>query len=488
MKSEIIYRIITSLANDAGKNHKLQVLQFYSDNQDWLNYVKLAYDPLTRFGIKKIPNYNDVNLSDWDIDQAILELKKLSSGEITGNSAKEHLVYILENSHPITKDLVELLIAKDIKAGVNVSLLNDVYGKGFIKEAPYQGAVAYNEKKVKDLFESEAKKGFQLASQVKADGRYANIIINNSVYAEARSGLETVVNGAFDFLLPIQEMYGEPCVLNGEITIFGISRYASNGIVSSFVSINSAINEGQPTKKIEKEISKFNLEYQQFGINWMNVSEKLCYIVWDIIPLTVYNSFGEVESKPYHERLSFLHHLSSIQAKESNFMDRLKVVETELVSNPEEAMNHFRSVVFNGEEGTILKSMTSKWIDGKKNHQIKFKLEIDLDLKIVSFQYGEEGTKNETVYSRIHCESDCCLLKTTASGINEKMMKFLTENGDSLIGTVVTIKCSGLSQNHLGNWSCLHPRFNKLRDDKLTANTLEECIEIEQSALGKNKK
>lgn len=486
MKSATIYKIISDLASDSSKNHKLQVLRFYDNNPDWLGFVKMVYDPLTRFGIKKVPEYTDVNYSDWDIDQAMVELLRLSSREFTGNNAKAHLLNIINNSHPITKELVEMLIAKDIKAGVNVSMLNDAYGKNFIKEAPYQGAVAYKDKLVKNLFASEQAKGFQLASQIKADGRYANIIIRDGqVYVEARSGLETVVNGAFDFLAPIETFYGQPCVLNGEITIFGINRYTSNGIVSSFVSINTAILEGQPLKKTEKEIAKFNQEYSGYGITWTNVIDKLSYIVWDIIPLEVYESFGEVRSQPYHERLAFLQTLAQTHAQDTNIWERLHVVETKIVATPEEAMEHFRSVVLSGEEGTILKSLSSPWVDGKKNHQIKFKLEIALDLKITGFLYGEEGTKNEAVYSRIVCESADGLLKTTAGGIKESVMKHLTENGDKLIGSVVTVECSGLSQNHAGEWSCLHPRYSILRDDKLTAQTLEECIDVENGALGK---
>ena len=479
MISYKLVNILSNLINTTGKNEKLNLLRYHKDDPHWTQLLQLAYDPLTKFYIRKIPEYSELNLLDLDFPEAVKELTRLSSREVTGNQARFVLVELLQNSHPTTVELINCIINRDLGAGVNVALINDVYGKGFIKDAPYQGAVAYKDKLVQELFQTETKKGNCLVSQVKADGRYANIVIaNNSVYAEARSGLETVVNGAFDYMKQIENIYGNPHVLNGEITIFGLSRYVSNGIVSSFVSINKLIQEEPESKKVKKDIEKFNKENAEFGITFKNVSEKLSYIVWDIIPLEVYESFGAVQSEPYQNRLEFL------QNNLGNFSDRLKVVESKLVSTPEQAMEHFREVASRGEEGTILKSLSSPWIDGKKKHQIKFKLEIELDLIIKGFMYGEEGTKNESVYSRIICSSEDGLLNTVTSGLTESMMRHVTKNHENLVGSVVTIRCSGLSQNHLGEWSVLHPRFDKLRDDKTTANTLQECQDIEKAALG----
>jgi DNA ligase-1 len=52
------------------------------------------------------------------------------------------------------------------------------------------------------------------------------------------------------------------------------------------------------------------------------------------------------------------------------------LVETQLVLTYEEAMNHFISVLGRGLEGTILKSITAPWKDGKPKWQIKMKLEL----------------------------------------------------------------------------------------------------------------
>ena len=160
----------------------------------------------------------------------------------------------------------------------------------------------------------------------------------------------------------------------------------------------------------------------------------------------------------------------------------VKLVETKMVFTFEEAMAHFQEMLNRGEEGTILKSATGTWKDGKPNWQIKCKLEMDIDLIIVGFNYGTG--KNVTVISSLNCETSDRLIKTRPTGINEEMMQHITENQENLLGTIIECKCSGLSHDSDGNYSLLHPVFKKLRDDKITCDTLESVKQIEKMAKG----
>jgi hypothetical protein len=53
-------------------------------------------------------------------------------------------------------------------------------------------------------------------------------------------------------------------------------------------------------------------------------------------------------------------------------------------------------------------------------------LEMDIDLRIVGFNYGSKGTKNESVISVLQLESECGLLKTAPGGMTEAMMADIT--------------------------------------------------------------
>ena len=64
------------------------------------------------------------------------------------------------------------------------------------------------------------------------------------------------------------------------------------------------------------------------------------------------------------------------------------------------------------------------------------------------------------------------------------MMTDITERADDLMGTIVEIRCSGLSQDSKGNWLTLHPSVVELRSDKDTCDSLKSAQEVEAMAKG----
>jgi ATP-dependent DNA ligase len=268
------------------------------------------------------------------------------------------------------------------------------------------------------------------------------------------------------------------CVLNGELTIPGIPRYISNGIIASLISIGKKIKDGE---NVSKEINKFEKEHE---MNYEDALNSIVYTVWDTITVDEY--FDAKSNTPYKQRLVNLGQLivDAWPTNDPNYCLSVKVVEGKEVSSFDEAMAHFQELLNRGEEGTILKAVDGKWKDGKPTWQIKFKLEMDVDLKIVGFNYGKAGTKNENVISSLNCETSDGLLKTKPTGMKEKVMDYVTKNQDKLLGTIVECECSGLSNDSNGNYSLMHPRFKKFRDDKNTCDSLESVKQIEAMAKG----
>ena len=255
-------------------------------------------------------------------------------------------------------------------------------------------------------------------------------------------------------------------------TINGLDRYTANGIVASIVDIEGK-REGRGEEDTNKKIVAFEKKHGPY----QEAIDGIYYTVWDMITVDEY--FDKLSTREYAERASIL---TSTLGKYQ--MTKCGIVEGAVVRTYEEAMSHFQQILQLGGEGTILKALNGTWKDGKPDHQIKFKVEIDLDLVVKGFNYGTKGTKNENLISSIDVESSCGKLKTSPAGINESTMKFITENQDKLLNTVVEVKCSGLSQNSKQEHSLLHPVFKFLRDDKLDGNSLEECIQISNAALG----
>jgi len=463
----MIYELINELKATSGLNDKRAILRREKDNELFQKVLTYALDPRITFGIKKIPAYDYIAL-DLTLDEAIDELDKLVSREVTGNAATEFVKGILETTSEEDAQVIKWIIAKDFKAGFGVSLINDEMKPFQVYEVPYMGAVSYNEKKLEKIFKDHP----FAYSEVKMDGRYLNVVAKKEgVFLESRGGKPNPLMGALiEDAQKFRDHVGTDVVINGELMFKGEKdRYKANGIISSYVSIAQKAHDG---KDITKEAKKF---LDTNGISLDEAKERITLVAWDFITYEDYLNKVSTEA-----RSARLVKLEEVIEKTGAF----EIIEYRIVNNKAEAIEHFQEMLARGEEGTILKGSNGEWKDGKPTWQMKMKLEIDLDLRIVGFNYGTPGTKNENVISSLNVESECGELTTSPGGIKEAEMDYITENMDSLLGKLVEIKCSGLSQDSEGNWSCLHPAFKRIRDDKEHGDTLESAIAIENMAKG----
>ena len=454
-----IKQIFDEIAAESSTNQKMVILGKYKDNETLKRVLYLANSKRIKFYIKQIPTYLKAGNSIIRLEDALDSLQPIIDRKITGNDAIVHLQELLSSLHSDDVYIIERIIERDCKIGMGTHNINKVIPQ-LTEVTPYMGAKAYSDKLVSKLFEG----GKQVISQKKMDGRYSNCIIRSGeVDLESRQGESTLLDGAL-FINDLRKF--DDCVLNGELVMGnGIDRYESNGIIASLVSIGKKIRDGED---VSKEITKFESKH----MNYQLALDSIKFVVWDTITVDEY--FDTKSSTPYNTRLS---NVINMMLKYEPIM--VSIIDSRLVKSVDEAMAHFKEMLMNNEEGTILKSYDGIWKDGKPNHQIKVKKEINLDLKIVGFNYGTG--KNKNLISSVNVESSDGLLKTSPTGINEDKMEYITNNQDKLLNTIVEIKCSGLSQDSEGNYSVLHPVYKIERTDKDTANTLEECIEIDNA-------
>lgn len=454
-----IKQIFDEIANESSTNKKMDILRKYKDNALLKRVLYLANSKRVKFYIKQIPEYKSLSLTHT-LDKALEGLDLLSSRTLTGTAGITHLASILSLCEPDDAYIIERIIEKDCKIGMGTTNMNKIFPK-LIEDTPYMGAKAFEEKLAREIFKTG--RGI---SQLKMDGRYCNAIIRaGEVDLESRQGEPTVLTGA-KFLNELTKF--EDSVLNGELTIDGISRYESNGIVASLVSIGKKKLDGE---NVDKEIAKFEKEHMVY----QEALDSIRFTVWDRIIVDEY-----FEAKSQWKYLARFNALTERLKIHNPTM--VSIVETRFVDRYEEAMSHFQEVLAKGYEGTILKSDNGLWKDGKPNWQVKMKLEMDVDLKIVGFNYGTG--KNSEVISSLNATSFDGKVFTRPTGINEQMMDYITKHQEDLLGTILEVKCSGLSQDSEGNYSLLHPVFKSLRNDKNTCDSLEDIKAIENMAKG----
>ena len=458
-----IKQIFDEIAAEPGTNQKMVILGKYRDNKLLERVLYLANSKRVKFYIKQLPEYLFFPSGEMGLDSALDALTELSSRKVTGHSAIGHLVHVLSSCTPEDSYIIERIIEKDCRLGMGTTNINKIF-KGLIEDTPYMGAISFDEKKARSIFND----GRRAYSQIKMDGRYCNAIIRNGeVELESRQGEPTVVTGA-TFL---QELADFPdCVLNGELTIDGVSRYESNGVIASIISILSK-QESRGPAETAKHIAKFESKHGGFN----KALESIRFTIWDTITVDEY--FDQRSTTPYSERI--VNYATALYDLKPTM---ISAVEMHDVATYEEALLRFQEALADGQEGTILKATDGGWKDGKPNWQIKMKLEMDVDLRITGFNYGTG--KNINVISSVNAESSDGKVVTRPTGINEAMMQHITDNQKTLLGTIVECKCSGLSQDSEGRYSLLHPVFKSLRDDKDTCDDLQSIIAIENMVKG----
>ena len=187
--------------------------------------------------------------------------------------------------------------------------------------------------------------------------------------------------------------------------------------------------------------------------------------VWDVIP---YVLFGDGYcGTPYATRFSSLKILvDKIPAKGK----KIWLVSSDLVENIDQANAKFEEYLGLGLEGIILKDGSGVWEDKRSKTQIKFKGELECDLKIIAV---EQGTgKYAGMLGAIICESSDGIVKVNVgSGFKDEQRKTL---GAELVDKIVAVKYNARIKNKQGEESLFLPIFVEIRDDKDVADSSKE--------------
>ena len=141
-----LHKFFEGLANNSSRNFKIDQLNANSDNEILREVIRLALDPFTQFYIRKIPKYSrDPKYNTMNLGFALNQLYSLSSREVTGNAAIEFLTNLLSSLDSDDAKVIERIIQKDLKCGVQSSTANSVWS-GLIPEYPVMLCSQFDQK------------------------------------------------------------------------------------------------------------------------------------------------------------------------------------------------------------------------------------------------------------------------------------------------------------------------------------------------------
>ena len=465
--SSIILEIIKELRQDSSLNYKKDILRKYSDYEPFQKFLVYVYNPRVNYFLKKLPDVISYGHGDHSITEMYSLLEQLKQREITGNQAQEVVREYLLNTNQVIRELFELAIGRDIRAGVGVGIINEVY-KGLIEEIFYQRCSKLDEKAL-ERFDTMPD-GF--LTQAKADGVFSYIIkANDIVTMLTRAGTVWTSDNLKEDMLKCSDG-----VYIGEALIYKdgkpLDRKTGNGLINKFIKrettleslqnkIDTVLNSGRYLTGKNLNISE---EIKQKEQEFAEIDKALHFVIWDLLTL---HEFEEgLSTRPYTERFG--------EAIKATFMtSKLKPVSSYRVYSMKEAQAIADDFISEGGEGAIVKKLDTIWKDGTSKDMVKIKAVLDADLLCVDVEEGSGKYKGKV--GALVLETSCGRLRVkVGTGLNDldRAKPF-----DFYIGKVIEIQYNEFIKSKSKSTDSLFlPRFVEVREDKNTATSYEEII------------
>ena len=436
----MIKQILDSVAGSNSRIHKETVLANYASDVTLRAVVKLALDPFVNFYIRKIPEYQTVTNDRVSLKEALVRLELLSSRTLTGNAGIEHLRLILSKLSVDDAQVVERVIAKDLRCGVSDATANKIW-PGLIPEYPCMLASAYDQRLVDRVT-------WPAIAQLKMDGMRFNAIVKaGKVELRSRNGKainipDPNIEAPFRHMA---EFYGLDMVFDGELVVVDaagkiLDRKTGNGI------LNKAVKGTMTTAE----------------------AVMVRATLWDAISLDAFQA--GVEREAYKHRLGKLCNcISDLKNRLAHLGQYVDLVHSRQVQTQAEAERVFQQFLADGQEGIILKTQDGIWENKRSKGLIKFKGELECDLRVVDW---EEGTgKNRGRLGALVLESGCGTIRVNVgTGFSDADRDTITAANS--VGRIVAIKYNArIADKNSATQSLFLPVFVEFRDDKSVADT-----------------
>lgn len=162
----------------------------------------------------------------------------------------------------------------------------------------------------------------------------------------------------------------------------------------------------------------------------------------------------------------------------------IRIIETYIVHNIKEALKITSDFMNLGFEGSILKDSSSVFRDKTNPQQLKLKLCISVEMRIIGFHEGTKGTKREGKVGSIIFGNDEGTIKGKCSGFSDTFLDEISANREAFLGSIIEVEFNDLTKATGNTYYALsHPRFIEIRHDKTETDTLEKAFQLREMAI-----
>ncbi len=411
------------------RKYKQEVLQKYKDDRVIQEYLKIAFNPYTVYGISYKKLYKFVGDSEIDNINSIFDLFDYLEVHNTGSARDISICQeILNNVAAYDREaaaLLEKLICKDLSIGCDAKTINAVI-PGLIPTFEVQLAQKYFEK-------PERLEGKTFAITTKIDGgRIIAIKENGSVSFYTRAGQK--YEGLVDLERELSEMFPDNIVLDGEITILN--------------------NKGIPSKEAYKRAMKITrADGEKHGLKML---------VFDAMSVSDWKT--QQSALTYIQRRQMLDCMTAFYNNDLTYFELLPILY--MGSDTSKVLELLEEAIVSNEEGVMINICDAPYEFGRTWNLMKVKKMNTLDLEIVGYEEGS-GRLAGTL-GAIHVRYKNGNIVKVGSGFSDELRALIWLEPSDFIGKIAEIQYFEPTTNQDGGESLRFPVFKDFRTDKLT--------------------
>ena len=444
-----VAKVLDIVRKTSSTNAKQAILQ-YENEQEYgatlRSVLYYTYNPFMMFGLTdktlQVVRPNIMTYARATEEDVFLLLEELANNNINDYLRSEAKRLLLTINDDEVREMVQGIMVKDLKLGVNVTTLNKVFGKGFIPKFDVQLAESYAKQKPGSL------KNKEVCITEKLDGFR---IVYNPVQekfftrkGQEYEGLEHLIPELNDLCVAISEdnlVHGEDVVIDGELVhepVEGLNSQELYALTSS-----AARKKGRHRDKL-----------------------KLQFHVFDFVPLNEFMS--GLTTLRYKTRRSIM----DVAFVALSDLKHVKPVTVFYMGKFDEEilLTHLKQVEALGGEGLMINLMEGTYECKRTKKLLKVKTFKDADVLVTGIV---EGTgKNlgklgavEVKFLHNGKEMTC----EVGSGFTDDERLVYWEHPETIIGKVIEVKYFEVTQNEKDKtkYSLRFPTFqHRIRTDK----------------------
>ena len=422
---------VDEMVVSASRKHKQDVLTKYKDDEVIKQYLKIAYDPYTVFGISTKKLSKMARPIDWFHAATVFELFDYLTTHNTGTledvAACQEMLFCAAELDGTLECLLSDLICKDLSIGCDAKTINSVM-PDLIPQFSCMLAEKYFDK-------PERVEGKRFALTTKIDGgRIIALKENGSVSFYTRAGQR--YEGLVDLEKDMTELLPDGICLDGEITLLN--------------------NKGIPSKEAYKQAMKITRkDGEKHGVkmlvfDFMSAEQfrnQYCPSDWSARRTTVEAIFGCAKQPlKYFELLPVLY-CGTDTTMITKFLDE---------------------AIADDQEGVMINICDAPYEFKRTTNLLKVKKMQTMDLQIVGFEEGS-GKYANTLGAILVRYKNGNVVKV-GSGFTDWLRSEVWNNRSKYLDVICEIQYFEETTNQDGGESLRFPIFKDFRYDKVEAD------------------